>query len=211
MTTESLPQAVKNSPKSNHKFATYLIKLGQSMTGNANYATPNPTGAALTAAGEGLAAANATAKNGGTAAVAARDAKRKDAEHLVDQLVAYVQVKCPRANAGDAATANAMIASAGLSVHKRTKLRTRPQLAAKWGLLTGEGHPRSRSRFAVDRHAASYMWDFSVGPEGLDERAPRTDEGQGDDDLRASTPGQVYYFRFHAQTRKQRSARTPRS
>ena len=193
MNTQLLPQAVKNSPKSNHKFATFLIKLGQSMTGNGYYAAPNPTGAALTAAGEGIAAANATAKNGGSAAVAARDAKRKEAEGLVDQLVTYVQVNV-NANAGDAATATAMITSSGLSVHKRTK-PNKPGLAAKWGSLSGEV---LLVALAVG-HGAAYMWDFS-----LDQKVwtsvPQTMKATTT--ISGLTPGQVYYFRVHAQTRK---------
>jgi hypothetical protein len=194
MTTESLPQAVKNSPRSNHKFATFLIKLGQSMTGNQYYATPNPSGAALTTAGEGIATANATAKNGGSAAVAARDAKRKAAEELVDQLVTYVQVNV-NANAGDAATATAMITSSGLSVFKRTKAN-KPPLAAKWGSLSGEV---LLVALAVAPGAA-YMWDFSLDGK-VWTNVPQTMKAKTT--ISGLTPGQVYYFRFHAQTRKE--------
>jgi hypothetical protein len=193
MTTELLPQAVKKSPKSNHKFATYLIKLGQSMTGNVNYATPNPTGAALTAAGEGLAAANAAAKNGGTVATAARDAKRRDAEGLVDQLVTYVQVNV-NANAGDPATANAIIVSSGLSVHKRTR-PNKAQLAAYYGAVSSEV---LLVALAV-AHSAAYMWDFSLDGKNWTS-VPQTMKARTT--ISGLTPGQIYYFRFHAQTRK---------
>ena len=133
---EAFPIAVKDSPRSNHKFVTFLYKLVDCLTGNASYASPNPTIAALKAAGDGLATANAKAKNGGSIAVSDRGSKRIDADKLVDQLVAYVRVTV-RAQAQDPASAAAMILSSGLAVRKHTKPH-KAALAARYGAVSSE-------------------------------------------------------------------------
>ena len=65
--TESLPTPAKKSPESHHKFVTYLYNIVQCLKGNAYYVTPSPSVAELETAADGLLAANATAKDGGTA------------------------------------------------------------------------------------------------------------------------------------------------
>jgi hypothetical protein len=190
--TESLPQAVKNAPRSNHKYVTYLNKIVESLTGNTNYTTPSPSIAAIKAAADGLAQGNASAKNGGTAAVASRNAQRKAADKLVDQFVGYVQVTV-NAQAGDAATATAMIVSAGLSVGKRTKVQ-KPALAAKYGGVSGEVLLLA---LAIAKDAV-YFWDYSLDQKNWTSVLQTM---KASTTIAGLTVGQVYYFRFHAQTR----------
>jgi len=118
---ESFPQAVKNSPRSHHKFVTFLYKLVSCLTGNMSFLDPYPSVAVIKAMADALAQANVKAKNGGPLAVAERNAKRIEADKLVDQLVTYVRVNVS-AQAGDPASATAMILSAGLSVRKNNKV-----------------------------------------------------------------------------------------
>ena len=190
---EAFPIAVKNSPRSNHKFVTYLYHLVECLTGNASYVTPIPSVATLKAAADGLVTANAKAKGGGTIAVWDRNSQRDDAEQLVDQLVTYVRVTV-RAQAGDPASAIAMILSAGLSVRKHTR-RPKAALAAKYGAVSSE----VRLVALAIAQTAIYFWEYSLDqttwtsvPQTLKARVTLT----------GLTPAKVYYFRFRAQTRK---------
>ena len=190
---EAFPIAVKNSPRSNHTFVTYLYKLVECLTGNASYASPTPSVATLKAAGDGLATANAKAKNGGQIAVSDRGSKRVDADKLVDQLVAYVRVTV-RAQEGDPASAAAMILSSGLSVRKHTKPQ-KAALAARYGAVSSE---IVLVALAVARTGV-YFWEYSLDqvtwtsvPQTLKARVT----------IKGLTPAKVYYFRFRAQTRK---------
>lgn len=193
MSTESFPIAVKNSPRSHHLFVIYLYNFVECLTGNPTYPTPTPSVATLKSVADALVTANAKAKNGGSIAVADRNAKRVEAELLVDQLVTYVRVNV-RVQAADPAAATAMILSSGLAIRKQTK-PSKPPLAARYGPFSGEVLLVARS---LDKSAV-YQWEYSL------DQATWTSVPQT---LKASTkvagltPGQVYAFRFRAQTRK---------
>jgi hypothetical protein len=190
---EAFPRAVKKSPPSHHHFVTFLYRIVQCLTGNASFLDPTPAVTELEDAADGLAEANAKARNGGSVAVADRNARRDDAEKLVDQLVNYVQVTV-RAQASDPASAAAMILSSGLSVRKRT----RPQkavLAAKYGQVSGEVLLVAR---AVAKPAI-YLWEYSLNQtEWIS--VPQTIKA--DTIITGLTRAQTYFFRFRAQTRK---------
>jgi hypothetical protein len=192
-TTESLPTAVKNSPRSNHLFVTYLYKIADSLNGNASFVTPTPSAATIRSAADGLAQANAAARGGGSAAVAARNAQRKGAEGLVDQFVSYVRVTVI-AEAGDPATAVAMIQSAGLSVRKRSKAQ-KPPFVARYGSVSGEV---LLIALAVAK-AATYTWMYSLDQKNWT-TAPQTMKASTT--ITGLTRGQVYFFQFRALTRK---------
>jgi hypothetical protein len=190
---EAFPIAVKNSPRSNHKFVTFLYNIVNCLTGNASFTNPTPTAAQIKDTADNLGAANAKAKNGGPLAVADRDAKRADAEKLLDQYVIYVRVNV-KGQAGDPATAAAMILSSGLSVKKYVKPQ-KPQLAAKYGTVSGQV---LLVALAVAK-SAMYMWEYSLN---LKDWVSVPQTMQADTIITGLTPGQTYYFRFRAQTRK---------
>jgi len=193
MNTEQMPVAVKSSPRSNHRFVTYVLHLATCLTGNASVPNPTPSAAALKKKADDHGQANADARGGGPGLVADRDAKRQDIELQIDQLVINVRATV-RAQAVDAATAVAMILSTGLSVRKSKTGKKRP-LAAKHGSVSGDVF---LAVLAVAK-TAIYFWEMSVDqkvwtavPETM--KASTTVSGL--------TPGQVYYFRFRARTRK---------
>jgi hypothetical protein len=191
--TELLPVPVKRSPKSDEKFVTFLYAIVHGLNGNAPFANSTPTAAALTTAADGLAQANARAVHGGTADTTERKAQRHAAEELVDQFVAFARTTV-RAQAGDAATAIAMIHSVALSVRKRSTAK-KPPFAAKYGPVSGAVLLLA---LAVARNAM-YWYEYS-----LDQKTwtsvPQVMKASVT--ITGLTPGQVYYFRFRAQTRK---------
>ena len=191
--TESLPVAVKKSPRSDHTFVTFLYAIADGLTGNAAFTNPTPTPATIKAAADMLAVANGQAKGGGKAEVSDRNAKRKDAEDLVDDLVNYVQVTV-RKQAGDAATATAMIHSVGLSVRKRTPVK-KPPFAAKYGPVSGVVVLVALA--AVKN--AMYWYEYSLDQKTWSS-VPQIMKSKVT--IAGLTPGSVYYFRFRAQGRK---------
>jgi len=193
MNTEQMPVAVKNSPRSNHLFVTYVLHLSTCLTGNTSVPNPTPSAAALKAMADDLSQANADARGGGPGLVADRDAKRKDIELQIDQLVLNVRVTV-RAQAVDAATAVAMILSTGLSVRK-SKSGKKPPLAAKHRGISGE---ILLLALAVAKTAV-YFWELSVDQK-VWTAVPETMKTSTT--VSGLTPGQVYYFRFRARTRK---------
>jgi len=191
--TESLPVAVKQSPRSDHKFVTFLNAIADGLTGNASFVNPTTTPAMIKAAADGLAVANGKAKGGGTAEVSDRNAKRKDGEALVDDFVNYVRVTV-RTQAGDAATATAMIHSVALSVRKRTPVK-KPPFAAKYGPVSGEV---VLVALAMARDAM-YWYEYSLDQKTWSSVPPIMKSRVT---VTGLTPGSVYYFRFRAQARK---------
>lgn len=193
MKTESMPTAAKKSPRSNYLFVTFLYHIVTCLTGNANFATPSPSAATLKAAADGLSEANAKAKHGGPADTADRDAKRKAAEALVDQYVAYAQATV-KAQAGDPATAKAMILGGGLSVREHNQA-PKPPLAPKYGAVSGQVLLVALAVAAT----ATYFWEVSSDGK-VWQTLPYTMKAKTT--VSGLTAGQVYYFRFRAQTRK---------
>lgn len=193
MSTTSIPIAIKRSPRSHHKFATYVVHIADCLDGNASYPDANPSAATLQALAAAFILANAKAKHEGPAAVADRDEKRADLEDQLDVLVAYVRQKV-KAEAADPADAATRILSAGLSIRKKGNA-PKPVLAAKHGDLSGEIVLVAR---AVAK-AATYYWEVS-SDQTTWVSAPQT--MRADTMISGLTPGEVYYFRFRAFSRK---------
>ena len=192
-THERMPIPVKKSPKSNDKFVTYVMLLVANFTGSTTFTSPNPTLASLTAKANALAAANAKARGKGPGLVADRDAKRQDLEGDVDKLVTYVRDTI-RSLGVDAATAIALVLGTGLSIRKVGRA-AKPPLEVRHGSLSGEV---LLIALALGRDTVFY-WEYS-----LDQKTWTS----GGETLQAKTrisgltPGQLYYFRFHARNRK---------
>lgn len=193
MSLERMPIAVKNSPRSHHAFITYVLHLSTCLTGNASFLNVSPSAPQLKTLADGFAQANADAKGGGQGMVAERNSKRLDLEEQLDHLVDNVRGTV-KAQATDPAAAMAMILSTGLSVKKKS-LAKKPPLAAKHGSVSGVVLVVA---LAVAK-TAMYYWEYSVDQK-VWTSVPET--------MKASTaisgliPGQTYYFRFHAKTRK---------
>jgi hypothetical protein len=193
MTTETMPTPVKNSPRSHHKFVTFLHGIAQGLTNNKYSSNPDPSGAEVKAMADAMADATAKSRGGGTAALAARDKVRGDAEKLVDRVVLFVGINV-RLSGGDAATATDMIVSTGLSIRQSTTL-VKGELTPKYGHGPGEVMLEARAVAKV----AVYMFEHSLDghtwtavPQSLVTRVH----------VSGLTPATVYYFRFRAQTRK---------
>jgi len=189
----TMPLPVKNCPRSPHEMVTHLHRLASCLDGNSSFPSPRPTVAMIEGAAGALAQANAAAENGGLAAVADRRAKRRDAEFLVDQLLGYVKATV-RAQAVDADAAAAMILSSGFSLRK-SRRGAKPPLAARHGAVSTEV---LLVALAVDRTAV-YFWEHSVDQVTWT-AAPTTLKVRTT--IGGLVPGQGYYFRFRAQTRK---------
>jgi hypothetical protein len=193
MNTQSLPVPVKNSPVADAAFVIFLYAIVNGLSDNPAFTNSVPTAAVLKTTADGLGQANAKAETGGTADVAERNSQRKAAEELVDEFVAYVRTTV-RAQAGDAATATAMITSVALSVRKRSTAK-KPPLAAKYGPVSGAV---LLVALAVAK-SAMYWYEYSLDQKSWTS-VPQIMKASIT--ITGLTPGQVYYFRFHAQTRK---------
>src|SRR5579859_1447247 len=99
-------------PKSAPALVLYAQGVVKRMTANPTFSTPSPTMAAITAAVDGLRAAQTAALARTTGAVAARNAKRIELVALLQQLQTYVQTVAD----ADPANAAAIIESAGVFV-----------------------------------------------------------------------------------------------
>ncbi len=71
-----------------------ITAIANALADNANYPTPTPTLAVLTAANEAFATAVAEATGGGVALTAAKNEKRAALVALVRELASYIQVAC---------------------------------------------------------------------------------------------------------------------
>src|SRR4051812_28804079 len=108
-TSDLWPIAIKEAPRSNYKFVTYLLKVADGLNKYAaTFTNADPTAADIKKAADDLSAANAKAKHGTPADTADRDSKRLVAEELADRFVVYVRTTV-RAKAASAADAASMI------------------------------------------------------------------------------------------------------
>jgi hypothetical protein len=194
MDSELMPRAAKKTPRKPQDVVVQLKHLATCLTNEAaTFTNPSPTPAMLNAEADALLQANVKAKGKSPGAVAARKAKLREAEGMIDEVVVYVE-GVVRTQAPDPATAAAMILSAGLSVQKTAKPPKHP-LAVKRGYLLGEA---LLVALAVARNAL-YYWERS-GDQKNWESLPAT--MQASTSVTGLIPGQVYYFRFRAHTRK---------
>jgi hypothetical protein len=179
----SLPTAVP-------ALLSYTQNILKRMTGNAYFANPSPTLAAITTDLDDLQIAEAAAISRVKGAVAARNEKRKALVASLQQLRAYIQ------SVADADEGNgpAIIESAGLAVRKRTTRKARV-FAAKPGLTTGVVKVVAASA----GHRASYEWQYSIDGGKTWILAPVT--LQAKTTIAGLTPGAVVQFRYRAVTK----------
>jgi hypothetical protein len=193
-TSDPWPVAIKDAPRSNHEFVSYLLKVALGLNNHiAIFTNPVPTAADLQKAAVDLSAANAKAKHGTPADTADRDAQRLVGDELADRLVLYVRATV-RAQAASASEAANMILGVGLAI-KTVPTRTKAELAAKYDRVSGDVHLVARA-VAAD---AVYLWEWSLDQKSWNS-IPQT--MVANTTVSNLAPGQVYAFRFHAQTRK---------
>ena len=142
------------------KLPTKVAGLGASaqqivtcMTNNANFATPVPSLATVTAANSDFQTAEAAALARTKGAAATRNAKRKTLVQLLEQLMTYVQT------VADASVADGegIILSAGMAVRK-TAVHPPRVFNAEQGAVSGS----VKLIAAAAAKRASYNWQYSV-------------------------------------------------
>jgi hypothetical protein len=120
---------------------------------NPLFPTPDPSLATLQAALSALEEAETAVRSGSRGATAARDEKRRVLGTLLRQLGAYVQ----KVADGDSSTAEAVIESAGVSVHKLA-IRQKQRFTVRQGAVSGSVKLMT---IWVGRRA-SYAWQYSL-------------------------------------------------
>jgi hypothetical protein len=171
-----------------------LIKYAQAivtaMTGNANFATPEPTLAAITSATNDLVTAETATQARTRGAAATRNAKLATLVQLLEQLKAYIQ-KTADANMENGA---AIIQSAGVSV-KKPVVRAPRTFEAKAGAVSGS----VKLVAASAAHRASYEWQYSTDGGKTWQVAPVT--LQAKTTISGLTPGATVTFRYRGVTK----------
>jgi hypothetical protein len=157
MTTESNQThrsvAVLKLPTKVSGLAAAALQIVASMTGNANFATPTPALATVTAAITDYQTAEAAALARTKGAAATRNAKRKALVQLLEQLMTYVQT------VADASVADGegIILSAGMAVRK-TAVHPPRVFNATQGSVSGS----VKLITAAAAKRASYNWQYSI-------------------------------------------------
>lgn len=193
MSTEKMPVPRKKSPSRHEQFVTYVYAIIACLTGSKSVTNPNPSVATLQGKADALAQANIKARNRAPGAVADRAAKRRDLEDDLNTLVDHVY-GVVKTQATDPADATAIILSTGLSVRKQRSV-VRSPLLAKHGAVSGEVLLMAAAVASV----AMYYWEYSATQTSWS-TVPETIQSRVT--ISGLTPGQTYYFRFRAKTRK---------
>jgi hypothetical protein len=171
-----------------------LIKLAQAivttMTGNANFATPEPPLASVTVATNDLMVAETATQARTRGAAATRNDKRSTLLQLLEQVKGYIQ-KTADANMENGA---AIIQSAGVSV-KKPAVRTPRTFEAKPGAVSGSVKLVAKSA----SHRASYEWQYSTDGGKTWLSAPVT--LQAKTTISGLTPGGTVTFRYRGVTK----------
>jgi hypothetical protein len=176
-------------PTRNADLISFIANILARMTNNPNFASPTPPLATVGTALTAFQSAEASMKNL-KGVKGDRAAKKKALIALANHLRDYVQEICEL----NVPNAEAIAQSAGM----RLKLLTIPlkeDISVEDGLLSGSVVCNAKA-VAVD---ASYYWSYSVDqkvwisvPEKMQAKVT----------VSGLTPGQLYYFRFRALTRK---------
>jgi hypothetical protein len=188
------PVPVLRLPASDKDLLTFGFGVYNAFQGNVDLPNPNPIMAVFKANLVAFqdAATKAVLKTKGT--VTLRKAKRRKVESDLKRLKDYVQSVVELQT--DAAAAAAIIENVLMSVRKTGK-RSRPELQVRNTGVSGTVAADAAKVAAV----AVYYWEYSLN---------QTDWTIVPETLQASTvitgltPGQTYYFRFRALTRKER-------
>jgi hypothetical protein len=132
------------------------------------------------------------ARGGGVAATKARNAARTRVVKDIAQVAMYLQgLADALASPADAA---ALIVLAGFGIRKVGK-HNKPPVSAKYGATSGSVVLNALRVAAY----AVYMWQFSLDQKNWTS-VPQSMKAKVT--VSGLTPGQVYYFRFSAETRK---------
>ncbi len=192
MSTIVFPVAVMLIPGAHDATIGYAKSIVGAMS-KSDYFNPLPIEVSTLATDtEAYDNANVAAHDGGKAATAARRAARKkviaDLHHVCDRVQGVAEIQ------PSAAEAEAVIASAGLGIKKVVK-RSKAPVAASYGATSGSVQLDALRVAEI----AMYYWQYSLDqvtwtdiPQTMKTRVL----------VSGLTPGQVYYFRFHAHTRK---------
>jgi hypothetical protein len=188
------PVPVLRLPASDKDLLTFGFGVYNAFQGNVDLPNPNPIMAVFKANLVAFqdAATKAVLKTKGT--VTLRKAKRRKVESDLKRLKDYVQSVVELQT--DSAVAAAIIEGVLMSVRKTGK-HSRPELQVRNTAISGTVEADAAS---VGRTAA-YFWEFSVNQTDWT-TVPAT--MQASTVISGLTPGQTYYFRFRALTRKER-------
>jgi hypothetical protein len=188
------PSAVLRIPKADKDLFAFGMAVHDGFLGNPDLPNPSPVMAVFKADLVAFQDAATKAQLKTKGAVTQRKAKRRkvvsDLKHLKDYVQSVAEMQT------DSATAAAIIEAVLMSVRKTGK-HAQPELQARNTGVSGEVALAAAS---VARDAV-YYWEFSLN---------QTNWSSVPETLRASTvitgltPGQTYYFRFRALTRKER-------
>lgn len=178
--------------KTPEELVAQFTEIINAMTGNAAFATPNPTLAALTAARDALQAKITDAKakeNAWRAAVAARDVQEDATVALFTQLSSYVQ----NASGGD----EVKILSSGFQV--RAAPSAPKPVTAPGNLRATNGDLEGEIDLMWDpvKGAGSYIVDCREQTDGATWQNVKTVK-QSRVTLTGLTPGKLYAFRVRA-------------
>jgi hypothetical protein len=176
-------------PTRNADFISYVAAILAKMTGNTYFATPQPSLATVNAALTAFENAE-TAMGTSKGVKGDRAAKKKALVALLKHLRDYVQSICE----SNVPSAAAIAESAGMRL-KNLTLAPKAIISVVDGLLSGSVVCDGKA-VAVD---ASYYWCYS-----LDQKSwiSVPEQMQAKVTISGLTPGQLYYFRFRALTRK---------
>jgi hypothetical protein len=177
-------------PKPHPALITYAQGIVKGMTGNAYFAAPSPTLAALTAAIADLQTAETLALTRAKGAAAARNEKRATLVSLLQQERSYVQGIAD----GSPENGASIIQSAGLAV-KKVPTHTPRVFAAKPGTVSGA----VKLVAPAAAHRSSYEWEYSN--DGGKTWATMPPTLQARTSITGLTPGSSVQFRYRAVTK----------
>lgn len=168
----------------------------QQIMGNANFTSPQPTGAMIAAAANQLEAAILAARGGGPEDTATRRLREEELDNLLRQFRAYVE---STANANPT-EAEAIILSAGLQVRNKSVREVRDVEA----MLTGNpGEIRVQHRGVI---RATFEFQISTDISKEENWSTFYCGTRGRVTTNNLTPKVLYYFRVRVTSRNGRSA-----
>jgi len=177
-------------PKKTKDLIARAQAIVTAMTNNANFSSPLPTLASVSAAIAALVTAENATSGRPPGAVKARNGKQRDLIRLLYHLADYVKQIAEQSPDNYAA----IIASASMYTVER-KVAPKADFAAFQGAVSGEARLVAR---AGGGGRATHYWQFSLDQKSWQSVA---DTDKANTVIAGLTPGQTYYFR-HASMRK---------
>jgi hypothetical protein len=185
-----VPHVVLGAPRKKSSVGTFAQVILAAFTGNAHYPNPNPALSVLIAAIALFFSTQTTAKTRVAGAASAHHDAYLALLRLLNHLRDFVQLTI---ESSPPTNLISMIESAGMRIPK-ARTRSKPQLAVNDGVTTMVNLVAK----AVAANAV-YFWEYS-----LDQKIWTSTPGtfKTTTEITGLTPGQTYYFRFRALTRK---------